>query len=122
MLGSILGLVSLTALNIYGRRYVNKMYLYKTGDRICLELFNPIWKPKIASYKIDEIGGRTASYGEFTKFEVTSVGNMWINLESNLFRGNEDLRNIVDRVLDGRRVDLSLSNELIKATTNTKSR
>ena len=49
-----------------------------------------IQAPKTRTFHISEFQEPTPSYIGFTKFEISSLGNAWVNTEKNEFKRIED--------------------------------
>lgn len=110
ILGSVAGLVGLTVLNIYSKRIVHRIYLHQSGRKASITFMSALWKPRTLEYNITEFAGVFPSYGNFYRSEITSLGNIWLMLESNRFGKEKAIVSVLDEVLHGREVQVASGN------------
>ena len=108
-LGAFTGLILLTALNIYSKRVISRLHISRSGDRATIEFFSALWVPRTRTHRITEFGGAMLSYGNFTRSEITSLGNIWILKEASIFAQDPDIQFILEQVLNGQQVNLEQS-------------
>lgn len=103
---TLIGLIILSGMNIYSRRVIHRIWLHRDRSKLTIEFFNAFWKPKVATHYVTELADPRLSYGRFTRLEITSVGNVWIMPESNIYADNVDMDRILREVLTGNSPDL----------------
>lgn len=102
-----MGIFCLTALNIYSRRFIQKMWIDKTGQKIKVKYYNAFWIPKTIEYPASEFAGAEPSFGHFTKTEIISFGNVWLLKDASIYKDDIYIKKILDKVLDGHPVKLA---------------
>lgn len=113
-IGSFVGLFALTCFNIYTRRIVHQMYIFKSGDRVRVQFFNAFWRPKVKDYLISEFNTPVLSFAQFTKVEITSLGNAWLLEDRNIYAKDPEIPIIVKKVLRGQNIDFGMSQTLLR--------
>jgi hypothetical protein len=102
ILGSFVGLLSLTALNIYSKRVVKQIFLHKSGKEVTVKFMSALWKPREGVYSIREFGDCSPSYGNFHRAEIVSLGNIWLLKESSIYVKDKQIQDILQNILDGK--------------------
>ena len=107
VLTSGLGLGLLIAANIVSKRVIKEIRLFRTGDFVELHFFNAFWVPQKRVFHISEFASLEPSYLNYSRTEITSLGNAWLNLDKNSYNGDPDFENVLGDVLNGRVIKLN---------------
>ena len=110
-IGSFTGMILLTVLNIYSRRVIHRMHISRSGVKVTFDFFSALWVPKSRTFNVTEISGASPSYGNFTRTEVVSLGNVWLMKESNAFITDPEIQYLVEMVINGYPVSFHQSEE-----------
>ena len=90
---TLTGLGILSALNVFSKRTISLIYLYRSGNIVEVVFFDAFWVciyykyfqiPKKKSIYISEFSNMQASFLTFSRSELTTYGKVWINLEKNV--------------------------------------
>lgn len=85
-----LGYTAVLWLGVMSKRIVHKAVLQNNLKFVELTFFNAFWKPKTITFHVSEFQYPMTSFAGYTRFELTSMGKIWINLEKNEFRNVKD--------------------------------
>jgi len=107
MVTSCLGIGLLIGINIVSKRVIKEIRLLRTGDYVELYFFNAFWVPQKRMFHVSEFANLEISYLMYSRTEITSLGNAWINLEKNMYWGDSDYQAVLDDVLNGRVIKLN---------------
>lgn len=86
------------------KRTVHKIDLYNNLENVDVTFFNPFWKPQVVTFHISEFQEPINTYANFVRFELTSMGKIWIKLIKNEFRGVKDYEETLDNILMGKKI------------------
>lgn len=62
-------------------------------------------KPKTITFHISEFQYPQRSVAGYTRFELTSRGKIWVNLERNEFRNVKDYEELIETVFSGKPIE-----------------
>eukprot|EP01017_Pseudomicrothorax_dubius_P040906 TRINITY_DN6490_c0_g1_i3.p1 TRINITY_DN6490_c0_g1~~TRINITY_DN6490_c0_g1_i3.p1 ORF type:complete len:232 (+),score=37.17 TRINITY_DN6490_c0_g1_i3:131-826(+) len=95
------GLAGALFLNVFSKRTIKEVRLFKAGDRIEVLFFNAFWKEKSAVFHVNELANLQPSRFSYMRTEHVNEGFYYINLEKNTFSGLPEYDEITRSVLNG---------------------
>lgn len=108
-------------LQVFSRRTVHRIYLLSDFETVELEFFNAFWKPVTIRVAINEFQEPQPSLYETTRFEITSLGKIWIHETKNEFKNIQDYEDTLEHILFGRPItNLNVKKVLQDAKANRR--
>lgn len=97
-----IGYLFLGVFQVLGKRTVHYIDLNIDLETVDVTFFNPFWKPRTITFHITEFQEPHPSFFGFVRFELTSIGKIWIKLAKNEFRNVKDYEETLDSILLGK--------------------
>lgn len=101
-------------LNIYSKRTISKIWLRKSGELCKIEFCGSFSKGKTKDFHISDFSFLKESNFNFSSFDSSREGKLYLDLENNLekdFPGNKE---IVETLCNGNIFDLTYYEKYIK--------